>query len=75
MDARKAFDSVDHEYLFKVLEAYGFGPKFINWVKLLNKNLIADILVNGYRTDKIDIEQSVKQGDALIHANLITEER
>ena len=65
VDARKAFDSVDHEYLFKVLEAYGFGPKFINWVKLLNKNLKADILVNGYRTDKIDIEQSVKQGDAL----------
>ena len=65
MDARKVFDSVDHEYLLKVLEAYGFGPKFINWVKLLNKNLKADILVNGYRTDKIDIEKSVKQGDAL----------
>ena len=65
MDARKAFESIDHEYLLKVLEAYVFGPKFINWVKLLNKNLKADILVNGYRTDKIDIEQSVKQGDAL----------
>ena len=33
--------------------------------KLLNKNLKADILVNGFRTDKINIEQSVKQGDAL----------
>ena len=51
---------MDHKYLLKVLEAYGLGPKFINWVKLLNKNLKADILVNGHRTDKIDIEQSVK---------------
>ena len=65
VNARKAFDSVDHEYLLIVLEAYGFGPQFISWVKLLEKNLKADIPVNGYRTEKIDIEQSVKQGDAL----------
>ena len=49
----------------EVLKNYGFGPKFITWVKLLNKNLTAEILVNGFKTDKINIEQSVKQGDAL----------
>ena len=65
VDARKAFDSVDHEYMQEVLKSYGFGPKFINWVKILNKNLTAEILVNGYTTEKINIEQSVKQGDAL----------
>ena len=65
MDARKAFDSVDNEYMQEVLKSYGFGPKFINWVKILNKNLTAEILVNGYTTEKIDFEQSVKQGDAL----------
>ena len=62
VEARKAFDSVDHEYMLevlKVLKVYGFGPKFINWVKLLNKNLMADILVNGFRTDKIDIEMLI----------------
>jgi hypothetical protein len=53
VDAKKAFDSVDHNYLFKVLEAYGFGPKFISWVRLLNKDLKADILVNGFRTENI----------------------
>ena len=55
VDARKAFDSVDHEYMQEVLKAYGFGPKFINWVKILNKNLTAEILVNGFKTDKIII--------------------
>ena len=65
VDAKKAFDSVDHGYMQGVLRAYGFGPKFINWVKLLNKNLTAEIMVNGFKTDKINIEQSVKQGDAL----------
>ena len=28
VDARKAFDSVDHEYMQEVLKSYGFGPKF-----------------------------------------------
>ena len=27
VDARKAFDSMDHNYMQGVLEAYGFGPK------------------------------------------------
>ena len=31
------------------------GPKFITWVKLLNKNLTAEFLVNGFKTDKINI--------------------
>ena len=44
---------MDHEYMQEVLKAYGFGPKFINWVKILNKNLTAEILVNGFKTDKI----------------------
>ena len=45
VDARKAFDSVDHNYMQGVLEAYGFGPKCKNWFKLLSKNLKANILV------------------------------
>ena len=53
VDAKKAFDSVDHKYMQEVLKAYGFGPKFKNWVQILNKNLTANILVNGFRTDKI----------------------
>ena len=57
--------------MLKVLEANRFGPKFISWVKLLTTNLKADILVNGFRREKIDIEQSVEQGDALSYSLLI----
>ena len=53
VDARKAFDSVDHNYMQGVLEAYGFGPKCKNWFKLLSKNLKANILVNGFTTESI----------------------
>ena len=30
VDARKAFDSIDHNYMQGVLEAYGFGPKCLD---------------------------------------------
>ena len=32
-DFEKAFDSVDHSSLFAVLESFGFGPNFIQWVR------------------------------------------
>jgi hypothetical protein len=65
LDAKKAFDSVSHNYISKTLEAYGFGKHFILSFKTLYNNLSASILVNGYKTEKICINRGVKQGDAL----------
>ena len=33
LDQEKAFDRVDHDFLYKVMEAFGIGPEFIGWVK------------------------------------------
>jgi len=65
LDARKAFDSVDHEYLLHILGLFGFPPNYINSVKTIYNNLNASVLVNGFTREMFDIEQSVKQGDAL----------
>jgi exonuclease III len=65
LDAKKAFDSVDHKYIKKTLEAYGFGEGFIRTFQTLYKNITARILVNGYTTEPIQINRGVKQGDAL----------
>jgi hypothetical protein len=65
LDAKKAFDSVDHKYIDTILENYGFGENFRRSFKTLYSSLSAKILVNGYFSEKICIARGVKQGDAL----------
>jgi exonuclease III len=65
LDAKKAFDSVNHKYIVETLAAYGFGGGFVEVFKILYKNITAKILVNGFLSEAIKIERGVKQGDAL----------
>ena len=32
-DFVKAFDSIEHTFIFATLQSFGFGPDFIQWVK------------------------------------------
>jgi hypothetical protein len=65
LDARKAFDSVSHDYIRETLKAYRFGDKFINYFNTIYNGLSVKVLVNGFFSEKINIESGVKQGDAL----------
>ena len=44
IDFEKAFDSVSWNFLYNVLESFGFDSNFIQWIKLFNKkyNCICD---------------------------------
>jgi hypothetical protein len=65
LDAQKAFDSVDHDYLLKILKCYGFPLEYIRWIKIIYTNLRSNVMINGYLSEIVEIERSVKQGDAL----------
>ena len=45
LDARKAFDSVDHGYITRTLKKYGFGPMLIKYFKVLYNNVSAKIMI------------------------------
>ena len=45
LDFKKAFDTVNHDFLFKTLERYKFGNSFTNWV-----NWISCLTVSRYLT-------------------------
>ena len=49
VDIEKAFDSINHCFLIKVLEKYGFEKDFIKWIKILLQNE-ESCIVNGRTT-------------------------
>jgi hypothetical protein len=64
LDAQKAFDSVQHEYLVHILNKIGLST-FVPIFRLLYKDLSNDILINGAIGEGYKLGNGVKQGDAL----------
>jgi len=46
----KAFDRVNHSFLFAVLEKMGFGARFIGWLGIMYKGVGSRVVVNGHRS-------------------------
>ena len=57
----KAFDRADHEYLFAVLEKYGFDLKFRNWIKIFYTSISFSVICNGFLTPYFRLKNSVRQ--------------
>ena len=64
-DTEKAFDSVDHTFLFSTLEKFGSGFDFIKWIKTLPFNNQSCVMNNGYATGYFDLERGTRQRDPL----------
>ena len=62
LDIKKAFDTISHDYIWKVLQAYGFGPQFQQLLKLLYKDITAEVIVHGHFTQSFPIKSGVRQG-------------
>ena len=63
IDFKKAFDSVNRNFLNKALQAFNFGPSFIRWVSTLYKNISSYVLNNGCATALFQAQRGVGQGD------------
>ena len=64
LDAKKAFDSVEHSYIEQCLIKFGL-EKFVPIFRILYKDLRTDIIINGQIAKGFKIKRGVKQGDAL----------
>ena len=65
LDIKKAFETISHDYIWKVLDAYGFGHQFQQWLKLLYKDIDAKVMVHGRFTPSFPIERGLRQGCSL----------
>ena len=48
IDVRKAFDSIEWNFLTDTLKNFKFGPDIQNWVKLFYNNVTSCVLNNGH---------------------------
>uniref|UniRef100_A0A6I8QUB5 Reverse transcriptase domain-containing protein n=1 Tax=Xenopus tropicalis TaxID=8364 RepID=A0A6I8QUB5_XENTR len=62
LDQAKAFDRVDHEYLWAVLAKYGIPGIFIRWLSALYKGAVSFPLINGWRGENFEVGAGVRQG-------------
>ena len=62
LDQTKAFDRVNHQYLFTVLQKLGIKGNIYNVIKEMYNNITSQIEINGANTNKIKIERGVRQG-------------
>ncbi len=62
LDAEKAFDRIEWQFLFKTMERMGFGEKFMKWVRILYANPSAEILTNGTISTPFRLYRGTRQG-------------
>ena len=65
VDFEKAFDSIQHAFLFAVLKSFGFGPQFIQWVRTFLNNAESCVMNNGHSTGYLPLKRGTRQGDPL----------
>ena len=55
LDQEKAFDRVEWNWLFCVLEKFGFGQNFMKWLKTIYKTPKSAIITNGILSEYFDV--------------------
>jgi len=65
IDFSKAFDTLDHDHLWKTLEAMGCGEKLISMIKTLYNGAESAVINNGTTTSYHPVKRSTRQGDPL----------
>ena len=65
LDFHKAYDSVSHGFLLKVLQRLGFGPTMVAMLRATFTHLRAHVSMNGWLSALVNIDAGVQQGDPL----------
>ena len=64
-DFKKAFDSINWQFLFETLKVFNFGNSFIRWVEVLYSDTSSCVMNNGFASEIFQIKRGVWQGDPL----------
>uniref|UniRef100_A0A669EC77 Reverse transcriptase domain-containing protein n=1 Tax=Oreochromis niloticus TaxID=8128 RepID=A0A669EC77_ORENI len=62
LDFYKAFDTVEHEFIFQALDKYGFGTYFSTAIKTLYHNSNSSIKLTNGTSPRFNIQRGIRQG-------------
>ena len=62
LDFEKAFDTIDHSFMFNALASYNLGPVFCKWIEIIYKKPSTCVINNGYASKPIEINRGIRQG-------------
>ncbi|KAF5344335.1 hypothetical protein D9758_013247 [Tetrapyrgos nigripes] len=65
LDQEKAYDKIDHEYLWKTLRKFKLPEAFITTVRHLYNDAHTKVMVNGHLSSDFKVKRGVRQGDPL----------
>ena len=61
VDFRKAFDTIEWNYLEKALMLFNFGPNFLQWFRTIYSNISSCVLNNGQASHFFSLTRGVRQ--------------
>lgn len=66
LDLVKAYDRVEWDFLFYMLEKFRFNPRWIHWIRIIVTIVSYSILVNGELTTLFQPSKGIQQWDPLL---------
>ena len=61
IDSKKAFDTLDWNFLFKTLEVLNFGPQIVRWIKTFYNDCSSCVMNNGYASEFFKLQRGELQ--------------
>jgi hypothetical protein len=65
LDQAKAYDKIEHDYLWKTLKAFKIPDHFICTVQSLYSHASTKVMINGCLSSSFRVTKGVRQGDPL----------
>lgn len=65
IDFAKAFDSIDWNFLTRVMEARGFPNRWVLWIQTILTTSKSRIVLNGEQTEYFNHRRGLRQGDPI----------